>query len=1134
MGGTLSAGVGVSDPTLSFGLMSVSDWSTQMPFLDLMKTARPFLANGDGKWGVLSHEQLEDGGYFDADGWPTRIPDDVTSITTVWAWNNNDPVATPTRAKIYVLTYEGTGTLTFGGYVKVISSEPGRIVFESTNGGDMLLNITATDPAGTGDYIRDISVVPQEYEALHAAGAIFNPDWLEVVADARELRFMDWMKTNASTQSDWADRPKVTDATWTEAGGVPLEVMVELANQTGTDPWFTIPAQATDEYIRNFATYVRDHLDPGLVAKVEYSNEAWNWAFPQTHWMDAQAKALWGSESTNLDFYAMRGTQIAMIWDDVFGQDAETRVENVLGMQNGSTWWAERMLNVPLWKAADPAGYVAPFSVFDSIAVTTYFGNSTVSDLTYREELLAILKNPSIDATAWLKAKLLEPNYDESIPKIEEKWVLTKSVAEKYGLDLIAYEGGQHVHHSFAVDGLSEADLALLTDFMTDFVRSPEMGTLYATLWDAWAKVSDGAFMQFGDVEQASKYGSWGLLHALGDLTPRAEVLFANNADGASWFGDGGGDRYLQGVTRLAGDTAATLIGTQKDDFLIGGKGNDTLQGGTGDDGLNGGLGADTLILSGKASDYRLTAEGAGYRLTGTDGKDFILNVETFQFDGGETRTLQEMLAQGPGPAPGPVTPPGPPTLALKGALLDANGTVALAATTKGVVIEGISERSVLAKELKLDPKLASPSYVVSEQGATATFGGTTVAASYWSQQENSASKTGPLLSATATATSLQLGSIVTDATTITATAGDDTFLGRGYADKVNGAAGNDYLTGRGGNDSLYGGDGDDVLNGGTGDDLIDGGTGADRLVLSGRASDYRLVAEGAGYRLTGRDGSDFILNIEGFQFDRGVTKTLQEMLGQGPAPAPTPDTTSGAQTLSLKGALLDANGSVKIADTTKGVVIEGINGQSALGKELKLDSTAPSPSYLVSEQGATTTASAAAATADSWSQQENRAAQTGSLPSTTATALEFGSIVTDATTITATAGDDTFLGHDLADKVYGRAGNDYLAGRSGNDSLYGDDGNDILIGGRGADLLTGGAGRDQFVVNLGDRGTRITDFTAEDTLDLRGIGITTLADLAAHDSLDRNGDLRITNGTEVITLVGLDQDDLGWITLMA
>ena len=48
------------------------------------------------------------------------------------------------------------------------------------------------------------------------------------------------MATNDSEQSAWKDRPKVSDARWS-GKGVPLEIMVELANRLKTEPWFTLP-----------------------------------------------------------------------------------------------------------------------------------------------------------------------------------------------------------------------------------------------------------------------------------------------------------------------------------------------------------------------------------------------------------------------------------------------------------------------------------------------------------------------------------------------------------------------------------------------------------------------------------------------------------------------------------------------------------------------------------------------------------------------------------------------------------------------------------------------------------------------------------------------------------------------------
>ena len=63
------------------------------------------------------------------------------------------------------------------------------------------------------------------------------------------------------------------------ARGVPLEVMIRLANDTGTEPWFTIPHLADDGLIVRMAETIRDQLDPGLRAWIEFSNETWNWSF---------------------------------------------------------------------------------------------------------------------------------------------------------------------------------------------------------------------------------------------------------------------------------------------------------------------------------------------------------------------------------------------------------------------------------------------------------------------------------------------------------------------------------------------------------------------------------------------------------------------------------------------------------------------------------------------------------------------------------------------------------------------------------------------------------------------------------------------------------------------------------------
>lgn len=636
--------MGVTDPLLSFCLASITDWSTEMPFLDLMKYSRPFLGHSASNWNAMSNDALQSGGYLDANGWPTSIPPGMSSVGTIWAWDSTDPVTAASRAGIYVLSYSGEGTLKLSGDVKVLSSTPGQIVVQNLSGGTMAVDITSTDPNHDGNYIRDISLVPQQYQDLAAAGEIFNPDWLALVQDARELRFMDWMDTNGTTSAHWSDRPQVGDASWA-ANGVPVEVMVALANQTGTEPWFNMPAGADASYILNFATYVRDHLNPALKVHVEYSNETWNFAFGQTQWLAAQAKSVWGSTdgAAWLSYDAMLATKAALIWDQVFGSEAQARVDNVLGTQTGNIGITSQELTASLWKLYDPTGYVAPSSVFDSLAVTSYFGASTMSDTALRDELLAVLKTPGINATAWLKAKMEDPTYSESIPQVIAQWAADKALADKYGMGLVAYEGGQHLLQSAFLSGISDADLTTLTTFLAGFVRSQAMADLYHELWVAWAQVSDGPFMQFGDVAEVSKFGAWGLFTALGDHNPRADLLMDLNLHAHAWFGSGGGVQYQQGVITVGTGVADTLTGTDKDDFLIAANGRDTIIAGKGHDAIAGGSGFDTVVLAGSAKDYTIVVEGDGYRLTGPGTYDFIKNIQQFAFDDGN-KTLEAML----------------------------------------------------------------------------------------------------------------------------------------------------------------------------------------------------------------------------------------------------------------------------------------------------------------------------------------------------------------------------------------------------------------------------------------------------------------------------------------------------------
>jgi len=88
------------------------------------------------------------------------------------------------------------------------------------------------------------------------------------------------------------------------------------------------------------------------------------------------------------------------------------------------------------------------------------------------------------------------------------------------------------------------------------------------------------------------------------------------------------------------------------------------------------------------------------------------------------------------------------------------------------------------------------------------------------------------------------------------------------------------------------------------------------------------------------------------------------------------------------------------------------------------------------------------------------------------------------------------------------------LLGGAGNDALTGGTGNDVLVGGTGSDRLTGGGGRDRFAFSsLSEATDTLTDFSAEDLIDLRGImsasqfgGTTPFARYQQYVQLAQNG----------------------------
>lgn len=528
----------MTNRSLGIGLGGLTDYSTQIPFLDAFRTSRNwYTICGDedpacqGKGNNNAEVKLD----LDENGWVKSLPKPGTgaSYTRVATLLYREiPGAFPTGK--YVVLYDGEGKIIYEFESKKIEEEsrPGRDVINVTGGGaGICLHILETDPNKTGNYIRNIRVVPEQYEKTFAT-QIFNPAWVEKIKGFQTVRFMDWMETNNSTQKNWEDRPKLTHSTW-QGKGAPIEVMVTLANQIKSDAWFNMPHLATDDYIKKFAQYVKEHLDPELKAYVEYSNEVWNWMFQQAHYASEQGKARWGQDLGDawVQFYGMRAAQVCDIWKKEVFKEASNRVFCVIGTQTAWKGLEESVLNAPKWVAE---GNEPPYKHgMDGLAVTGYFSGG----LGKRENVDTVLSWRSDPDGGFGKAfkQLREGGLlkdTDTVPDTISLFEYHSKVAKEKGLQLVAYEGGTHI-----VGTEGAQDNEKLTEFLIAINKHPEMHNIYTMLLNGWKNNGGTLFNHFTDVGQPSKWGSWGALDSLNEKgSPRYNALIDFMKNNPTWW----------------------------------------------------------------------------------------------------------------------------------------------------------------------------------------------------------------------------------------------------------------------------------------------------------------------------------------------------------------------------------------------------------------------------------------------------------------------------------------------------------------------------------------------------------------------------------------------------------------------
>lgn len=476
--------------SLGMNLGGPADWSTELPFVDAFRYSRLWISQREGAgWGQGPELEL------DPHGWVTRLQDGCFAETLLCTIDGGHYPSGQ-----YTVLYEGQGTLDFGNAGSVLSSEPGRITLNVDPArGPIFLRLRETNPA---DYLRNTRVLLPGHEETYREEP-FRTEFLERWKGIACFRFMDWMLTNGSEVATWADRPTLDSATFTTRG-VPVELMVDLCNRQGADAWFCMPHRCDDDYARQFATYVRDHLDPALRVYIEYSNEVWNSGFVQTRYAQDKARELgmgpaerpWEGGGM---YYARRSVELFGIWEQVFG--GTDRLVRVLAWQAANPWWSENII-LPFEDASRHA---------DALAIAPYL---TFCIPEQGDGLTAA------EVSGWSPEQVFAHLNDKTLPE-SLSWITEqKRVADKFGLALIAYEGGQHL-----VGIQSGENNQAMTDLFLRANADPRMGALYERYLAGWAEAGGGLFANFSSVGGWSKWGSWGLLQ-YEDEDPAASPKF--------------------------------------------------------------------------------------------------------------------------------------------------------------------------------------------------------------------------------------------------------------------------------------------------------------------------------------------------------------------------------------------------------------------------------------------------------------------------------------------------------------------------------------------------------------------------------------------------------------------------------
>lgn len=544
-----------------------------MPFVDIFRTARPFAE--------FSDEEV----VIDENGWPIIIPQGKKAYTLILQ-------SLPKNAipyGHYTVLYDGVGSIAYDGVAKRVDFSANKDIIDINpdNGtvNRLILRITESSPT---DPVRNIRIIMPggicdnapfyrvdnsdecafgKFQAFSSMledrnRIVFNPDYLRVLRNFKALRMMNFMEASQRIPRScyqfkdedfddcvtqplrWDSRSKMEHASWGGSHrtdgilrqGVPVEVLVALANTLKADPWFTVPHNATDEYVEEFADYIAEHIDPSVSNYIEYSNETWNGRFWGAHYVRKQGRKSELDADLNpfregFRYYTKRSVEIFKIWESSF-EGTGKRIIRVVGSYINSPDLSRNILT-----------YENAFENIDAIAVAPYF--HACWNRTHRacKNFIGVPNLLPQAKTTNDIFELLENTSDPySLPTTIKHIGTHAQIAKEHGVDLVAYEGGQHLAVNWQDQDYTKEQKETLSDLFLQANKDERMGQMYLELLRAWKETGGKLFVTFTMPQTPHRWGSWGLKEHLNqsrDQAPKYQAIlqFEEETEQCWWEG---------------------------------------------------------------------------------------------------------------------------------------------------------------------------------------------------------------------------------------------------------------------------------------------------------------------------------------------------------------------------------------------------------------------------------------------------------------------------------------------------------------------------------------------------------------------------------------------------------------------